>query len=48
MANAAGDGEVWFFVFVTSQGFVFVAVSLKPFKTHLKVEFLFLKGMARS
>lgn len=48
MANAAGEGVGgWFFVFVTSQGFVFVSVFLKSFKTHGKVELLFLEGMAR-
>lgn len=46
MANAAGGGG-WFFVFVTSQGFVFVSVFLESFKTHGKVELLFLEGMAR-
>lgn len=29
------------------QGFVFVSVSLRPFKTHLKVELLFLEGIER-
>lgn len=48
----AGDGEaisvVWVFVFVTRPGVGFsVAVSLKPFKTQLKVELLFLEGIER-
>lgn len=52
-AIAAGPGEaisvVWGFVFVSWPGvrFFFVSVSLKPFKTQLKVELLFLEGIER-
>lgn len=51
-ANAAGDGAaisvVWGFVFVSRPGVhFFVSVSLKPFKTQLKVELLFLEGIER-
>lgn len=50
--DAAGEGEaisvVWVFVFVTRPGVGFSgAVSLKPFKTQLKVELLFLEGIGR-
>lgn len=51
-SNAAGDGEaisvVWGFVFVSRPGVhFFVSVSLKPFKTQLKAELLFLEGIER-
>lgn len=46
-----GRPSVWFgaLFLLAGQGFVFffVSVSLKPFKTQLKVELLFLEGIER-